>query len=240
MAVEVLSTILRDCSNITGLDLLKIEGRPDPTPLQTRLGDKTSVEPLLESGKRIRQGYGFSFFDAVLISCFGAGVTAYPILENVCFHNTLPAKRFVPRDQWPSRCLDEIAKLPAEGVLVVSSRVRLMNGEYHHIPMLDFHCPASMENQIVASRVASLIDGSGGYLLRSGRSYHYYGKALIAETKLPEFLGRSLLFGPILDRRWVAHQLMQGECGLRISAKIRGVDVPQLVEELQAQPGSHP
>ena len=98
-AVEVLSAILRDHPEVTGLNLLKIGGHPDPTPLQTRIGDTTSVDHLLASGKRIREDTGLSFFDAVLVSCFGAGIVAYPIVDNVSFHNPKPPPMFIPRHQ---------------------------------------------------------------------------------------------------------------------------------------------
>ena len=58
-----------------------------------------------------------------------------------------------------------------------------------------------------------------GALLSSGKSYHFYGANLLTDEDLRIFLGRALLFAPITDKTWIAHQLIEGSCALRISSR---------------------
>ena len=118
-------------------------------------------------------------------------------------------------------------------MLVLNSRVALEGGESKHIPMLDFHFPVSRANEEVALFIIRNLDVMGGYLLDSGKSYHFYGKSLLTDDELPVFLGRALQFCPIIDRAWVAHQLIERSCGLRISQKPDGGQVPVLVQDVE-------
>ena len=110
------------------------------------------------------------------------------------------------------------------GILVVSSDVKLLSRERAHIPMVDFRCPATGKNRELAIRACSLIDQAGGYLLESGHSYHFYGKSLLKPDEFLAFLGRILLLSPIVDRAWIAHQLIEGACGLRISPAVTNAE----------------
>ena len=85
-----------------------------------------------------------------------------------------------------------------------------------HLPMLDFHCRASSDNDALVVAVLKEL-GLQGYVAKSGRSYHYYGRRLMSEQDLITMLGRALLYSPIIDRAWIAHQLLERSCGLRIS-----------------------
>ena len=113
---------------------------------------------------------------------------------------------------------------------VVSSEVRLNDGSSGHLAMLDFHVPASPSALAQAVQIGRAI-GSAGWILESGHSYHYYGKSLLAPRELVEFLGRALMFAPITDRGWIAHQLVAGACSLRTGAHPSKVGVPVVVEE---------
>lgn len=47
-----------------------------------------------------------------------------------------------------------------------------------------------------------------------------------------EFLGRALLFTPVVDGRWVAHQMIEGQCALRVSPGNAQQIVPVVVPQL--------
>jgi len=223
--LEVIGTLLKSHPQIVELSIFE----PPTFPLaQERLARNSVSRELVEAGLRLRNGVGLPFWDSVLVSCFGAGKAAYEILEEAKFHN-LPPKRhiFVSRNQWSP---DYLASLGLEdgSMLVMSSRVRIAGGGYRHIPMLDFHCPPTAENQQAAELVAGLVHETGGYLLQSDKSYHFYGNSLLEEEDLSAYLGRALLFAPFIDRAWIAHQLIEGACGLRISTKKNG-SLPSVV-----------
>jgi hypothetical protein len=58
------------------------------------------------------------------------------------------------------------------------------------------------------------------------------GWDLLPDESLVRFLGKVLLFAPIVDRAWVAHQLIEGACALRISSRAGYGGPPRLVAEL--------
>ena len=98
--------------------------------------------------------------------------------------------------------------------------------------MIDFHCPAQADNdELVSSTIAALAIGPG-YLVESGESYHFYGLGLLSDSDLPAFLGKILLLCPIVDRAWVAHQLMEGVCALRVSPRSQQEIGPTLLAKL--------
>jgi hypothetical protein len=230
-AVDALKALLEDNAQIAALAVFE----PAPVPLaQDRLPSDEGSASILEAGLAIRRDLGLPFWDAVLLSCFGSGLVASHILDKALFHNSPPRRLlWVSRYDWSAKHLAGLIQEVEVGrILVVSSRARLSDGTYAHLPMIDFHCPVSKANQEMSALVARLLQPSGGYLLSSGQSYHFYGKALIPEEDFVRFLGRVLLLSPIIDRSWVAHQLIEGACGLRISPKSEDGEVPRVVVEL--------
>ena len=230
-AVDALSALLELHTGIAALAVFE----PAAVPLaQERLLSDEGTAGIIEAGLEIRRDLGLPFWDAVLLSCFGSGQVAFHILEKALFHNSPPRRLlWVSRNDWSAKHLALVLQEVEVGrILVVSSRARLSDGTYGHLPMIDFHCPISKANQEMSARVAQLLHPSGGYLLNSGQSYHFYGKALIPEAEFLASLGRALLLSPIIDRAWVAHQLIEGACGLRISPKSGDGEVPRVVLEL--------
>ncbi len=61
--------------------------------------------------------------------------------------------------------------------------------------------------------------GLSGFVLLSAKSYHFYGGELMEEVDLCRFLGKAFLFTPIVDRAWIAHQLMASACAPRVSQR---------------------
>jgi hypothetical protein len=230
-AIDVVGTLLDLHPEIDSLALFE----PAAAPLaQERLDQVERSKNIIESGLSIRRDFALPFWDSVLLSCFGTGLDAFPIIENALFHNSPPRRQFwVASKDWSANHLARFVQEVALGqILVVSSRVRLRDESYRHIPMVDFHCPVGKANQEMSARVAKLLHPTGGYLLDSGQSYHFYGRSLIPEAEFTPFLGHALLLSPIIDRAWIAHQLIEGACGLRISRKPDTSIIPSVVQEL--------
>jgi hypothetical protein len=119
----------------------------------------------------------------------------------------------------------------------VISRVTVAGGELRHIttrhiPMMDFMCPPSPANLEVLTRLFREIGQKKGYLLESGRSYHYYGLELLTEEQWRVFLGKCLLMCGYVDDRYVGHQLVDGHCVLRLSSGKLKPNVPKVVAKL--------
>jgi hypothetical protein len=101
-----------------------------------------------------------------------------------------------------------------------------------HLQMLDFRLPVEPAGQrLVEAAVEAM--GLHGWLLSSGRSYHFLGdRTLTSLQALMDFLGRALLFAPIVDGRWVAHQMIEGQCALRVSSGNTQQIVPAVVAQV--------
>lgn len=107
-------------------------------------------------------------------------------------------------------------------VLMLTSRVTLADGAQMHIPMLDFSLKARLQGADVTVRRAGKALGVPGELSSTGRSYHFFGLQGMGEEAWRNFMARALLLAPITDERWIAHQLIAGYAGLRVSASDKG------------------
>jgi hypothetical protein len=157
------------------------------------------------------------FWDAVMLSCFNQPKTAEGLLRAALFHQSLKGNwKFVPRSDVLRSGIEEVP--PAMGsVLAVGSGVMINNEGDVHLPLLDFHCRETRDNDRLVASVCRLLFGGTSVVCRSGESYHAYGLATVTREELGRFLCAALLFAPIVDRAYVAHQLIEGQCALRIS-----------------------
>jgi hypothetical protein len=114
------------------------------------------------------------------------------------------------------------------GITAITSLVRT-SGADRHIPLLDFRASPSASNaQLITELLTTL--GVRGYLVDSGRSYHFYGAETVAAERYWAFLGRAQLMAPFIDERWIAHQLISAKAALRVSTNAeRHATPPRLV-----------
>ena len=117
-----------------------------------------------------------------------------------------------------------LKRLKTEWALGLTSRVKLRNGEYRHIPQIDFACPQSSKHTgRVLECLRRFVKVRPGFLLASGRSYHYYGLSLLDQRQWEIFIGNCLLCNPtdkksVVDARWFAYSMRRGYSNLRITA----------------------
>ncbi|WP_068056419.1 primase 1D-like protein [Nocardia xishanensis] len=107
--------------------------------------------------------------------------------------------------------------LDSRRIVSLTSQVRVDGKDTElHLPMLDFALSASSHNDTVAIEMLDELSLSGN-LYRSGRSYHYFGATPVPTTVLTSILARAQLLGPLVDHRWISHQLINNRCALRVS-----------------------
>jgi hypothetical protein len=117
--------------------------------------------------------------------------------------------------------------LPGRQIVSLCSRVELHESPPGmHLPMIDFALGSGPHNDAVIVDVVESL-GLYGSIVDSGRSYHFYGGRVIRESELPRFLANAQLLGPLVDHRWASHQILEGECSLRISTDRERHEVPQ-------------
>ena len=177
------------------------------------------------------------FWDSLLLQAETEPVPPVNLLDAVRFHNPQSQTAFsIPIDEHLAvRLRGACGPLPEDEAVVVSSAMRFRGGSTYHIPMLDFHCVASESTERLVRQVAIRIWPQGGYLVASGKSYHFYGNGLLTDCELVTFLATSLLYGPVVDRAWVAHQLLERACGLRISHRATYPFPPFLVGRIDPE-----
>ena len=205
---------------------------PDPT-LQERSNLTPPENEIVDRALRLRTKLHIPFWDAAMLSSFDSEAVPVGLLHAALFHNSDGETRQTIRCE--GNVADAIRKVAErrdpKRIVAISSRVVLQNGKTSHIPMLDFHCRESEPNLTLVVAVLQSL-GQVGTVLRSGKSYHFYGRNLMSDEMLYHFLAKALLFCPIIDRAWIAHQLLSGECGLRVSSRVDGSDVPTAVAEV--------
>jgi hypothetical protein len=132
----------------------------------------------------------------------------------------------------------EALRIRSEGLgfgelLGLISKVELCDGGSAHIPMMDFSCETSPQNLSSITHLLSDMRKGVGFLLESGRSYHYYGAELLTDEGWRQFIGKCLLMFGYVDDRYIGHQLVDGYCVLRLSAGRLKYRVPAVVSQLQ-------
>jgi hypothetical protein len=130
---------------------------------------------------------------------------------------------------------DAFTGLPPRLIVSLTSIVPHRSGadDAWHLPMLDLGLPASSESQVACTDAINAL-GVGGLLFQSGRSYHFVGDKPLSDAEMTAYLARAQLLSPIVDARWASHQLIDGQCGLRISTDIeRGLAPHRLVARLE-------
>jgi hypothetical protein len=138
-----------------------------------------------------------------------------------------------PRSEISAEALGVIARSLRENqLLALASSVSVVEQGIRHIPMMDFKCSLSTKNLEVLTLLLRNIGQRKGYLLESGRSFHYYGMELLGQEEWRVFLGKCLLMSEHVDDRYVGHQLVDGYCVLRLSAGKLRPRVPTVVAEL--------
>jgi hypothetical protein len=152
------------------------------------------------------------------------------LLQEATFHQShVDSLLRISRDQVLVGRLTELMNTqPAGYHLSFSSKIELGGEETKQLPLLDFHCPESVENDRLVSEVCKQLYRDTTLIFSSGESYHALGLDPLDEHGFRDFLTRSLLFAPIVDARYVAHQLLEGACALRLSNSANKPNRPRL------------
>jgi hypothetical protein len=118
---------------------------------------------------------------------------------------------------------------PREDVFAIASKCTLRNGCKAHIPMMDFALKSPEGREAVVATMKG-ISPSGGIVLQTENSYHFYGTELLNPNQWLEFLGKSLLFQGVIDPRYIGHRLKEGFGVLRLSRGPFHADLPFVVD----------
>ena len=201
-----------------------------PTLLQQRLALTTDETAILAKATALRSSSRLPFWEAIMLSCFGESRDFTRLLQEATFHQSHTDSLLrISRDEvFAGRLAELMSVQPAGHHLSFSSRIELGGEGTKQLPLLDFHCPESAENDRLVSAVCKQLYRHTALVFSSGESYHALGLDPLDEHGFRDFLTRSLLFAPIVDARYVAHQLLEGACALRLSSSMEKPNQPRL------------
>lgn len=202
-----------------------------PPAAQLRI-ERSEVENFLfEKALELRRELQLPFWDSLLLSCFSCTEVPQSILDAAQLHiSHRSSETEVERGSVLDGTLYKLAAdRERDSSLALVSEVRTINGKNEHIPLLDFHIPHSEVNQKIVTSILHRLLPSGFILLRSGRSYHAWGTKTITLDDYPTFLARAMLYSPIIDRAYLAHQLIESRSALRISEGYPEKPIPSVI-----------
>jgi hypothetical protein len=92
----------------------------------------------------------------------------------------------------------------------------LVGGEYKHFPMIDFSNSVITDLTLdPVKRVLAELGEKKGFILNSGRCFHYYGDRLLSDDEWKIFM-QNCAKHPEIGERYISHQLRRGKASLRL------------------------
>lgn len=122
--------------------------------------------------------------------------------------------------------------------LSVTSRVwDAAGGLAGHLALMNLHPEGFRGAGELAEAVRLTAGGTPGYLLESGRYFHYYGRRLLTGAEWQGFLAQFLMPCVLVSPRYIGHSLDRGFCTLRLNAAPGAKPmVPRVVSVLERMP----
>jgi hypothetical protein len=190
----------------------------------------TAVEhELIERANRVRRQTGVPFWEALFATCSVEKRCTDSILSAAFFHNGQGVPRQISRKEIEDGVIERIAK-ETRHTVALGSRVSGERGFLGHLNFLDLHCEVSPGNDAIVHRICRHVMPQGFFLLDSGGSYHACSVTLVSDEDRIQTLAKALLASPIVDARYVAHQLLQDSNSLRISRGGKADKVPVVID----------
>ena len=210
-----------------------------PPPIQERAFLTIEEQHLVERAVKARKTTRLSFLEILLEMSAEAQHAVDGILDAVGYHQKHSKSR-----TWLSReevlkggLLRVCANAQSTAPLAFLSRVKTGSSSFSHIPLLDLHVEKSNQSLNMVLSIARRLLGEGYVVLETTRSYHVVGVQLLTEKQAMMFLSKAILFSPITDHAYIAHQLIEGESALRITGRANADDIPTLVTACQGGTG---
>jgi hypothetical protein len=234
MGAEIITVLPRIVAAAGDISCIRILRMAYPPPMSERLTDHRSCDYFISRGQIFSQQHSLPFWSSVLLTA-QASYADVPqrLFDAARFHRpaTASARSATVNadDLTPESLQRRLDALESNEFLMVSSQVLTRDGVSMHLPLLDLSIPYSTRNTRLARRAVESL-GIPGVLFKTERSYHFYGVRLLSEDEyLHTFLGQALLFAPLTDQRWIAHQLLDGFAVLGLSRRSASKSIPVAV-----------
>lgn len=224
VSADIISEIVSSNSNIESLSFSKFNFSQ---PFQERIDMSFGANQLLiENALKLRMQSSLPFWDCVMASTFTLPEISDDVFAEALVH-TDNIHVFTVKGDSIAQIADIIEK--SEDNLAVNSFLECKNSIRYHLCLLDFHIPFSKKSTDIVKKILSAVEISG-YILCSGKSYHFYGDQILNQEDYFELLTKLLLISPVIDKQWIAHQLLRKRAFLRVTKKYD--EYPYLVERI--------
>lgn len=216
------------------IEAITIHEFPTPPEFQDRFLPTNNDQELIVRAMELRSLTGMPFPEAIVATALLEGDPSNCFLEALGYHQSPCASYLLSRGDVLRDRLETIdARNRATRFVSLSSRVIIAGQNTLHIPQLDFHIPVSQRSIIIVENILQLISPTDGWILNSGKSYHFIGGSLIDEKSMLRFLSLALLYVPFTDKNWIAHQIIERTSALRLFENPRtGNGTPVVVKRL--------
>lgn len=214
-AESAYQALVRQLPQVTSLFVVPYRSAPD---YENRIVGSARADEIMQRSRNRRAEQGTPFWDAVILEAMAIGPIEEIILDGALYHQSLGETllEVSRKDVLGPGIVAIVEKAGIPYPWAVLSRVCTEGGAENHLPMLDFRCLISGENLMSLQRVAGRLLDCPWVLIESEHSYHLLGASLMSDRELTKFFGRAILLGPLVDRNYVAHQLINGSAALRI------------------------
>ncbi|PPF20865.1 hypothetical protein [Rathayibacter sp. AY1A7] len=216
--VDVLIGMLSQISGLRSIRLASVDRAPR---LQRRVETDSSTDLLIAQAREIALHDGAPFWHALfrLGGELPSGVPA-SVVAAAAFHQDVvsePDDHLQVAEGFANQLRRRLEQGDEKTMVMLTSELGMSDGSVRHLPMLDFSVKEVRRGAEASVRRIIEELGEPGLLVASGRSFHFFGARALTESSFREFLARALLFTPLTDERWIAHQLVGDMASLRIS-----------------------
>lgn len=102
-------------------------------------------------------------------------------------------------------------------VVSISSKITCHDGINRHIAMMNLHPEEGLTLDDIVMIVEGVTEDMPGYILESGRYYHFYGVSLLDKKEWTRFMVQFLMLTIIVSPRYIGHCLYRDYAALRLS-----------------------
>ncbi len=249
-AADCLAALVRGMAHVRAVYVFQSTIKPPPTKRVIENGFYYDFHPehpisltadeekIVAKAVKLRADSKMPFWDAVLITCGDQENVPHGLLDAALYHRGAGAAgaakgqgQFISREQLLAGAVKQMCQNKRDAMWVgMTSEVTLDDGAAAQIPFLVFRCPISQHNRKLVAEVAKRLLPGGAVILEAAPTYHAYGRDTVPVKDFAPLMGKALLFGNIINHRYVAHRLIEGKCALRLSSAGKKKTVPLCVE----------
>jgi len=202
-----------------------------PPPIQRRVTLSDQEILLVNLAAKVRASSSHSFLQILMEMCTEATHPVEGILDSINYHQKHPSARtWVCRESvLNGKLISLCANASSSEPLAFFSRVKVGSNECYSLPLLDMRIPKSPKSLNIIASIANRLLGTRFAILETHKSYHLVGITLLKEIAIKDFLAHAILYSPITDHAYVAHQLLEGESSLRLTAHFEDALSPAVV-----------